>query len=69
MPKNNEVLTSLSTAEKINEFFANVTFAGTEFLNKASKAIELIANIESLDNIAAVIKLLIASKKQTQGVG
>jgi 2-methylcitrate dehydratase PrpD len=69
LPRGNEVFTPLSAAEKKDKFIANVTFSDTGLLARAAKATELIADIENVDNIAAVIKLLVPARKTTRRRG
>jgi 2-methylcitrate dehydratase PrpD len=69
MPRGNEVFTPLSAAEKKDKFFANVTLSGTGLLEGATKANELIAHIEEIDDVVNIINLLVPAKKRSRGHG
>jgi 2-methylcitrate dehydratase PrpD len=60
MPKGNGVLTPLTPAEKRAKFFDNVAFSKMISLDKAEKALNLLERIEEVDNVAKVIRLLVA---------
>ena len=62
MPKGNGVLTPLTPAEKRAKFFDNVAFSKTISPDKAEKALNLLERIEEVDNVAKVIRLLVAHR-------
>jgi len=62
MPKGNGVLTPLTPAEKRAKFFDNVAFSKMISLDKAEKALNLLERIEEVDNVAKVIRLLVAHR-------
>jgi 2-methylcitrate dehydratase PrpD len=62
MPKGNGVLTPLTPAEKRAKFFDNVAFSKMLSLDKAEKALNLLERIEEVDNVAKVIRLLVAHR-------
>jgi 2-methylcitrate dehydratase PrpD len=64
MAKGNGVLTPLTLAEKRTKFFDNVAFSKTISLDKAEKALSLLERIEEVDNVAKVIRLLVAHRIQ-----
>jgi 2-methylcitrate dehydratase PrpD len=62
MPKGNGVLTPLTQAEKRAKFFDNVAFSKMISLDKAEKALNLLERIEEVDNVAKVVRLLVAHR-------
>jgi 2-methylcitrate dehydratase PrpD len=64
MPKGNGVLTPLTPAEKRAKFFDNVAFSKMISLDKAEKALNLLERLEEVDNVAKVIRLLVAHRIQ-----
>lgn len=59
MPKGHGVLTPLSYAEKKAKFFANVRFSKMISTGKAEQALELMENLEEVENVTEIFKLLV----------
>jgi 2-methylcitrate dehydratase PrpD len=59
IPKGHGISTPLTYTEKKDKFFANVEFSGTISREKARKVVGLIENMEGVDNVADIAKLLV----------
>lgn len=54
----------LTRADIKNKFLANVDFSKTVSLKKAKMVLNMIENMEKLDNVSKIVKLLVAQRKK-----
>jgi len=58
-PKGDQQNNPLSTDEIKDKYRANVDFSQTVSRDNAEKALELLANLETLDSVNKIVKLLV----------